>query len=308
MRVSLVALQVVILVAVLISVEGGGESVLKQYKNELPVVGEFTLCDVSPLTCEDQSKVAVVGIERALVIAAHPDDIESVAGGTVAALVAKGVEVRYILVTNGDRGTQNRTMTPEKLAVIRQIEQLRAAAVLGVRSVDFLNVEDGAVVNSPELQMNLTRLIRKYKPNAIFTWDPALSGREDLYLKGFQHSDHRTTGLATLDVVYPKIRDFLYWPQLIEEGYEPWHVSQVFLFAFHIPRDAPDSIFFVDITSFMPLKIKALLQHYSQISDPQSQIDFLNSIGKSLASHTFPPISGTSSPLAEWFRRVLFLP
>lgn len=299
MKIFFGSLALLCIVIILASADKG--AIFRQYSN--PALQ--TLCPTNPLTCKDQS-TPVVQMNVVVVIAAHPDDIETSCGGTVAALIANGSKVHYVLVTNGDKGTQNRSMTTEELSIIRMEEQIRAAAVLGVSTVDFLGVGDGDVTDSEDLQRNLTRLIRKYRPQAIFTWDPALVGLESLYIHGLQHSDHRTTGLATLDVVYPKIRDFLYFPELIDEGYETWHVSQVFLFAWNIDVSNPSSLFSVDISNFFELKVKSLLQHKSQISDPQAEIAYLEKMGAALASATMP--RSNNLIYAEWFRRVLFMP
>lgn len=274
--------------------------ILEQYHNPALLPN----CAVRPLSCTDQTK-PIETMDRVLVIAAHPDDIESAAGGTIARLVNSGVEVRYILVTNGDRGTSNRSMTPAELSIIRKQEQLNAAAVLGVKSVDFLDVEDGSVRNTEALQLNMTRLIRKYRPQAIFTWNPSLTGQEDLYLHGLQHSDHRTTGLIVLDVVYPKIRDFLYFTELLDEGYEPWIVKEVFLFAWQVDVLNPTSLFQVDITTVFDAKMKALLQHKSQISDPVALTAGMKVTGSKLAAASSPAAS--ERIYAEWFTRILFM-
>lgn len=291
----------VVVSALLSLVSSQRSPIFRQYSNP-----QFqTLCAANPLSCQDQN-VPVLQMDVAVVIAAHPDDIETSCGGTVASLVSNGTKVHYILVTNGDKGTQNRSMTTTELGAIRMEEQIRAAAVLGVATVDFLGVGDGDVTNSESLQRNLTRLIRHYRPQAIFTWDPALTGLESLYVHGLQHSDHRTTGLATLDVVYPKIRDFLYFPELIDEGFETWHVSQVFLFAWSLDIQNPSSIFTVDITNVFELKAKALLQHKSQIKDPQAEVANLEKMGKALSSATSP--RNSNEVYVEWFKRVLFMP
>jgi LmbE family N-acetylglucosaminyl deacetylase len=244
-------------------------------------------------------------MERVLVIAAHPDDIETSAGGTVARLVSSGVEVHYVLVTNGDRGTSNRSMTPEELSIIRQQEQRNAAAILGVSSVDFLNLEDGSVENTETLQLNMTRLIRKYRPHAILTWDPSLAGHDDLYLHGLQHSDHRTTGLVVLDVVYPKIRDFLYFTELLDEGFQPWIVKEVYLFTWEVDLANPASLFQVDITSVFDQKMSSLLEHKSQISNPTALTNTMKTMGASLAQASFP--TRPERIYVEWFKRILFM-
>jgi len=285
---------------VLLLETGHADSIFVQYVN--PAIPPN--CALRPLSCSDQN-VRPVTMNRVLVIAAHPDDIETAAGGTVARLVESGVEVRYVLVTNGDHGTQNRSMTPAELSIIRQTEQLRAAKVLGVTSVDFFGVVDGEVRNTLDLQRNLTRVIRKYKPDAIFTWNPSLERHDDLYLHGFQHSDHRTTGLAVLDVVYPKIRDFLYFPELLQEGYQPWKVKEVYLFTWDVDPENPSSLFQVDITATFGPKMKALLQHQSQISNATQLRTEMLHMGRSLQVASMPKSS--QSLFVEWFKRVLFM-
>lgn len=89
-----------------------------------------------------------------MLISAHPDDIEAMAGGLVAKLTAQGTRVVYVIVTNGDKGCQSSalyncsTFTAVDIAKIRQKEAHDAAAVLGVRDVELLTFEDGMVTRS----------------------------------------------------------------------------------------------------------------------------------------------------------------
>src|SRR3989337_543779 len=80
--------------------------------------------------------------DRAMVIVAHPDDAEFLVAGTAALWAAGGPEVNYGIVTNGDKGSEDPSMTSEQLAALREDEQRRAAAGLGVKEVLFLGYED----------------------------------------------------------------------------------------------------------------------------------------------------------------------
>ena len=88
-------------------------------------------------------------LERAMVVTVHPDDAETGAGGTVAGLVRQGVEITYVIVTSGNMGSGDRTMTPDRLARIREAEQRNAAHTLRVKHVEFLGYDDGEVAINP---------------------------------------------------------------------------------------------------------------------------------------------------------------
>ena len=109
---------------------------------------------------------------RVLVIAAHPDDPEFLAGGTIGRFVKEGREVSYVIITNGNKGSGDRTVTSEQLVPIRQAEQRRAARVLGVTHVDFLGYEDGELEDTRELRRDVTREIRRRRPYLIITLNP----------------------------------------------------------------------------------------------------------------------------------------
>src|SRR5918999_109345 len=111
-------------------------------------------------------------IERVMVITAHPDDSEFGAGGTVAEMVKQGREVTYVVVTNGNKGTSDRAMTPASLARIREAEQRQAARVLGVERVEFLGYEDGEVEDTRQLRLDITRQIRRWRPDLVMTQNP----------------------------------------------------------------------------------------------------------------------------------------
>jgi LmbE family N-acetylglucosaminyl deacetylase len=194
-------------------------------------------------------------IERVMVVTAHPDDSEFGAGGTVAKMVRDGREVTYVIATNGNKGSSDRTMTPERLARIREEEQRNAARTLGVERVVFLGYEDGEVEDTRAFRLDVTRQIRRWRPDLIITMNPSRS-----YNLGGSHRDHRITGGVTLDCVYPLARDHMAFPELMPE-YEPHKVQEVYV----MQADRPQLV--VDISDTIDLKLKALACHVSQIKD-----------------------------------------
>jgi LmbE family N-acetylglucosaminyl deacetylase len=194
-------------------------------------------------------------IERVMVVTAHPDDSEFGAGGTVAKMVREGREVTYVIATNGNKGSSDRTMTPERLARIREEEQRNAARILGVERVVFLGYDDGEVEDTRALRLDVTRQIRRWRPDLIITMNPNRT-----YNLGGSHRDHRITGGVALDCVYPLARDHLAFPELMPE-YPPHAVRQVYV----MQAEQPQLV--VDISDVIDLKLKALACHVSQMKD-----------------------------------------
>ena len=194
-------------------------------------------------------------IERVLVVTAHPDDSEFGAGGTVAKFVREGREVAYCIGTNGNKGSSDRTMTPERLATIRTEEQRNAARVLGVERVSFLGYPDGEVEDTRELRRDVSREIRRFRPDLVVCQNPNRT-----YNLGASHRDHRTVGGAVLDCVYPLARDHLAFPELMPE-FEPHKVREVYVMQWNEPHIVSD------ISEVIDLKLKALACHASQFKD-----------------------------------------
>ena len=193
---------------------------------------------------------------RVMVVAAHPDDPEFLAGGTVARLAKEGREVAYVIVTNGNKGSGDRSVTSEQLTAIREEEQRRAARVLGVGHVEFLGYEDGELEDTRTLRRDVTRQIRRWRPDLIITLNPHRTYNN---FPGW-HRDHRITGRVVLDCVYPLARDHLSFPELVPE-YEPHTVREVYLIQWEQPR------LVIDITDTMHLKLEAIRCHASQAGD-----------------------------------------
>jgi len=195
-------------------------------------------------------------IQNVTVITAHPDDSEFGAGGTVAALTREGKSVSYCILTNGNKGSSDREMTPERLVKIREEEQRNAARVLGVETIDFLGFPDCELENTRETRLAVTASIRRHRPDLIICQNP---NRTKNF--GVSHRDHRVAADIVLDCVYPLARDHMAFPELLAQGLEPHKVKEVHMMWW----DDPEIV--VDISETIDLKIKALLCHVSQIKD-----------------------------------------
>lgn len=197
-----------------------------------------------------------------LVIAAHPDDPEFGCGGTVAKLIKEGATGYYIICTSGNRGSRHHIVGEKELADKRRKEQLNAANTIGVKETFFLDHEDGNLMADISLKEEIVKLIRKLKPDMIFTHDPSwyYAARGDFAM--INHNDHRKTGEAALDAVYPLARDLSSFPEHSKEGLTPHKVEEVYLFNF----DKPNFVF--DVTDTIDVKIKAISAHASQLDDP----------------------------------------
>lgn len=197
------------------------------------------------------------GPKRALVIAAHPDDSEFGSAGTTYLWTQQGWEFHYLIVTDGSKGSEDPKMTRDVLVPLRNKEQRAAAAVSGVKQVDFLNYTDGEVTYRPEIMKDIVRKIRAYKPYAVFSHDPNQIVR-NMFIN---HPDHRAVGEMALDAVYPMARNRPTFPELLDEGLEPYSVKEVYLWT------ASDTNFDVDITDVLETKFEALSKHESQLED-----------------------------------------
>ncbi len=196
-----------------------------------------------------------------MVVTPHPDDAEYGVAGTVARWTKEGKRVIYVVCTNGDKGSSDPNMTGEKIAKVRKKEQMAAADVLGVSEVIFLGHPDQGLEDTPQFRKQIVRLIRQYRPRLIVTADP--------YRRYIWHRDHRIAGQVVLDAVFPYARDHLAYPDLIEEGLQPYKVREMLFWA------AEDINYRSDITDTFDLKIAALRCHKSQVK----QLDVPNPEG-----------------------------
>jgi LmbE family N-acetylglucosaminyl deacetylase len=231
------------------------------------------------------------GPQRILVVLAHPDDPEFFCGGSIARWVAAGHVVSYCLLTCGDKGTQDRNLTSEELCNIRNKEQMAAAKVLGVTQVRFLDYPDGYLVPDLNLRKDITREIRREKPDILVTCDPLNLYVRDTYIN---HPDHRAAGQATLDAVFPAARDHLNFVELWrDEGLEPHNVREVWV---SLPLEPNVNL---DVTEFWEVKIRALSQH-------KSQIDNFEELAERMRKRIAPDTSPENPRYEEPFRKIVF--
>jgi len=220
---------------------------------------------------------------HAMVITAHADDAEYGIAGTVTKWTREGKEVIYVVATNGNKGSNDPEMKPERLAEIREQEQLAAAKLLGVNKVIFLRHEDQSLEDTPEFRKELVSLIRTHRPEIVATSDP--------YRRYIWHRDHRITGQAVLDAVFPYARDRWAYPDLTEQGLEPHKVKEVLLWGAEEPN------YFSDITDTFNIKMAALRCHHSQVGHfPRQWYDMLRQRYEKFAE-------GQGFELAEAFYR-----
>jgi LmbE family N-acetylglucosaminyl deacetylase len=229
--------------------------------------------------------------ERALVVVAHPDDVDFGAAGTVATWVAEGIEVSYCLCTNGDAGGFDPAVPRSEIAGIRQEEQRAAGKELGVDEVLFLGYPDGQLVPSFELRRDISRVIRQKRPHRVLMQSP-----EILWDRlPASHPDHRAAGEATLAAVYPDARNpFTHTSLREEEGLEAWTVHDLWVMGAQQPNT------WVDITDVFDRKLAALRRHVSQTSHMHDLEALVHGWGENQAS-----AGGLQQGrLAEPFRRV----
>ncbi len=196
---------------------------------------------------------------RVLSVHAHPDDQEFTVAGTLAKWARAGSEIISVVVTSGDSGSNERTpshLTKSELATLREKEQLAANAVLGVKETIFLRQPDGMLEPTLELRREITRLIRKYKPEVVLCGDPTRRFYGNSYMN---HPDHRVVGDVTCDAVFPSAGTRFIFPELLAEGLEPHNAKKLFL------HGSAEPDVWIDISETIALKIAALREHVSQI-------------------------------------------
>lgn len=254
--------------------------------------------------------------KKVLVIVAHADDMEFMAGGTMAKMAALGYDIREVIATNNERGTLDPDWSARFTADTRMEEARRGARVLGVNpDIEFLGYEDGRLSETPlnELREKCMRAIRTHRPDVLFTWDPWTPYEE--------HQDHRSIGLAATEAVsfshFP-----LYHPEHRTDGLTPHYVSERYWFA-KSPRDVNK---IVDITDHIERKVDALCEHVCQMEMTVAELQ----IGLTASGLEIPLLSGANPkdyrpvidaqmrtwaasvgkregfPFAEEFRRVRF--
>lgn len=196
-------------------------------------------------------------VRRALVITAHPDDVDFGAAGTVALWTDAGVDVTYCVITDGDAGGFDPTVPRDQIGGIRQGEQRAAAKHVGVSDVVFLGYPDGRLEVSLELRRELARVIREVQPDRVICQSPA----RNMVRIPASHPDHLAAGEAALCAVYPDARNpFAFADEL---GHlDAWTVKETWVMAMERSNR------YVDITDTFDRKLAALHAHASQHPKP----------------------------------------
>ena len=203
--------------------------------------------------------------ESAMVVVAHPDDIEFSCAGTAARWLKGGARIAYVLCTSGDAGIDEPGMTRDRAAEIREAESRAAAEIAGVTEVVFLRERDGLLQATLELRKKLVREIRRFRPEVVITGDPTVLWAGDDYIN---HPDHRAAALAALDAVFPAAGQPNLFEELAAEGLRPHKVRKVYV------TDFGQGNTFVNINETIDTKVAALRAHHSQMKDwdPEEQI------------------------------------
>ncbi|HVW23575.1 MAG TPA: PIG-L deacetylase family protein [Candidatus Saccharimonadales bacterium] len=209
-------------------------------------------------------------------IAAHPDDLDVTAGGTMAAFAAQGAEVHYLILTDGSKGSDDPNLSSADLVKLREAEQRDAVAAVGGKDVHFLGYPDAELEITMQLKRDIVRVIRTVCPDVVVALDPSV-----LYSAGrgyINHPDHRAAGQAALDAVFPLARDHLTFPELAAEGCKPHKTKTILLTNFN------EHNFVVDISDTFDKKMDAIKAHASQFDDPDGMRDWLLQMAEKLGA------------------------
>ncbi|WP_448624093.1 PIG-L deacetylase family protein [Geodermatophilus sp. URMC 64] len=188
--------------------------------------------------------------QRALVIAAHPDDIEYGLAAAVAAWTDAGKEVHYLLATRGEAGMAG--VPPEEVAPIREEEERRSAAVVGVSEVEFLDFQDGVLVAGPDLRKAIAGAIRRHKPNMVVTGYHGATWTPPGTSPGWLNSpDHRALGQCALDAVADASNEWIF-RDLTDP---PWKVQYIAV------TELLDPAHEVDVGEYVDKAVASLSEH-----------------------------------------------
>ncbi len=187
-----------------------------------------------------------------LLLVAHADDTEFLAGGTVAKHVAEGWDVYEVISTDNARGTFD--MTTDEIIPQSRVEAREAARILGKKDVIFLDYPDGFLSDTPlnAIREKFIHIVRRLKPWTVMTFDP--------WAPFEPHQDHRQVAFAAIEAcMFAHMPNF--HPEHMDDGLEPHMVMEQYLFA----KQPANANKVVDITEFIDKKIDALCAHDSQM-------------------------------------------
>ena len=230
--------------------------------------------------------------KRGMVVVAHADDAEYGCSGTVAKLCSEGWEMVYVLCTDGSKGSSDREMTREELVRIRREEQINAGKALGLKDIAFLDYEDSMLEPTLELRRDIAREIRRHRPDVLICNHPlrTLDGGW-----GIGHPDHLASGEAALAAVFPTARDHMTFPELLEAGFEPHKVAEVWIMGH------PEPDLWIDVSDHMDTAVKAIMQHVTQVDSSSEE-----ETGKMMREWRRRPAVGKGMQYAEAYKRYNF--
>ncbi len=187
--------------------------------------------------------------ETALAVVAHPDDLEYGSASAIARWTSQGKRVTYLLLTRGEAGIDS--ISPEETARLREEEERQSAEAVGVHAIEFLDYPDGTIEYGLPLRRDITRRIRKYRPEILITVNYRLTFEGHR----FNMADHRWVGLAVLDAARDAGNRWIF-PELLEEGLKPWDGVRMVCM-----NGSPQPTHAVDVTSFLDKGIASLKKH-----------------------------------------------
>src|SRR6201997_3602106 len=193
-----------------------------------------------------------------MLIGAHADD-DANSHGTLALLQAHGNQVYVVTLTTGNVGTQDPNLSRTQLAEIRRKEELAALAELGIPGDHYINLgyDDGMLEfeDRKAVVENLVRLIRKYRPDVLFAWDPGKNYQR------WHKSDHRAAAYLAADAARAAMWRLLFEGQIIQEGLKEYMIPE---YLFYNDYDHEDENLWVDIGDFVEKKVNAFAKYVSQ--------------------------------------------
>ena len=193
-----------------------------------------------------------------MTVFAHPDDAEFSCSGTMARMASDGVEVTVVVCTAGNRGGEG-DRTEAELAAVREEEQAAANQILGIKNYVNLGYDDGSLLPSLELRKDITRAIRRYRPQVVICGNPV----RNLRSVGGNHPDHLAAAEATFAAIYPTARNPMALPELLDEGLQKWVVNWIYVSGTTLEK--PNH--YEDISTTVEKKANALAAHKSQLGD-----------------------------------------
>jgi len=194
-----------------------------------------------------------------LLIGAHPDD-DSYSMGTLAMLNANGNDIYIAILTTGNVGTQDPELGMMDLALIRRQEEQAALATMGIPTDHYINLgyDDGMLEYQDKLEVvtQLVRLIRRIKPDVLFSFDPGKGSQR------WHKADHRASSYLTADAARAAMWPLMFQGQITNEGLEAHTIPEYMLY----DSDEKDINTWVDISDWEELKVEALSKYVSQFS------------------------------------------